>query len=207
MKIVFMRHGLAKAPVDRYPNHDTMLLSERGIDQAKESVKSLVDIDFDTAYVSPLARTQHTFKLFQEWKQVNFFLCPELEERCFKSLYGRRFADIEADLGSVFSSRLQGLNADLLDLEGEETLVQCKERISKFLNDLRKKNHKKVLIVGHGGPHEWLICSLLGVENRNRFVSLGEARFSLFEIQDSSGIGADRIHALNIDGESLVKLI
>ena len=145
MNLYILRHGFTMLNKERKYNGqvDEDLLLE-GIEQAKEAREELKDMDFDVIYCSPLLRTKHTCDIVNS-KHIPVIYDDRIKERTLGRLDGK---DLEKEglpkenfYNYYFKSNIEGF---------EESPVFY-ARVHSFINELKEKEYKNVLIITHGG--------------------------------------------------------
>ncbi len=152
MKLYVVRHG------ETAENAQGILCGQRidsplndiGIAQAKETAKILQHYKFDAVYCSPLKRAQQTAEIIVKNTDYVVILDDRLRERDYGNLTGKSWA---ANFGEAAEKYRR------LDIEqkfdyrvyGGESAGDVWGRLNSFLNDLRKKEYRSVLLVAHGG--------------------------------------------------------
>lgn len=122
-------------------------LSEKGIKEAKELVTALSKHNYDLIIVSPLRRTRQTIQpYFDSLKQRPTALVDQLTiERDLGDFTNTRSGDgkIPADISA------QGKDKTAWQPKGGESTVQVGYRAQQFLEEIKKRKEKSVLICAH----------------------------------------------------------
>jgi broad specificity phosphatase PhoE len=147
---VLVRHGETDWNREqRFQGHADVPLNETGRAQARELARSLLDVRFDAAYSSPLARALETATIVAQ--------PHDLEVRTTTAL-------MEVDLGSwsgltrdEVATRFPGGYSRWLEYghgwEDGETYAELGERVeSGILEIATRHREERVLAVTHGGP-------------------------------------------------------
>jgi broad specificity phosphatase PhoE/predicted kinase len=192
--ILYLRHGAAAVPAGRYPDHETMSLSSRGREQVLGARDAIRRLEPHALVVSPLLRARETAELLADALGLEAIVDERLRERTFPELYGLAFDEIARRWGPTVINELDW-NSDHVDIPGAETLDAACARVLEAIANLAGLPHRRILVVGHGGPHGWICSAVFGAGSRlGRAVELGPARMSAF----SSGRGEiTRVRALN----------
>lgn len=152
MKLVFVRHGETdynKVHRAQGQRIDTGL-NEIGRRQAQETALLLTD-DFEAIFTSPLKRAFETAQIINERFQKNLIKRNELMERDYGSLSGTTWEETEAITGK-HDLRDRDLRQEYdYRSYGGESVEDVRARLMKFLDELKKENYQKVLVVSHGG--------------------------------------------------------
>lgn len=144
MKIIFVRHGLTRANIEKnYSTPDTRL-EESGLyilDRTKELLKKY---DFDQVYTSGLIRSQETAKILG----FDYFLVDErLNEMDFGDFKGQNIYKVRENQKNFFEKEKEAYY-DLPYPNGESRREVIK-RLSSFLDE-KSKNDKNILCISHG---------------------------------------------------------
>lgn len=184
LEVMFLRHGLPDFPEGRYPDHLLMPLSERGRAEARAARHAVERFDPEVVYTSDMLRAVETAAIAAP--NVRPTTTEALRERTFPSLYGRTLGEIRETHPSEILAVLRG-NSDRWEPSDAETLDEARERVRSFMTKLRlQHDFKRVLIVGHGGPHSWIVEDALGVDlTGSRAMRLDTGCFSLFRLGPS----------------------
>jgi alpha-ribazole phosphatase len=117
--------------------------------------------NFDSVYCSPLLRCK---ELATELKYDNVVYEKALMEMNFGDWENKKWDDINQD-------ELNHWMADFVNVKtpNGENLRELFQRVQSFFNHLRKKEHKKVLIITHAGVIRCLWAYLLDIPLQNIF--------------------------------------
>lgn len=142
MKIYIVRHGeVLHNRLKQYNNQDEDL-TKIGIKQAKEVCKKIENIDYDFIISSPLIRTKHTAEIINV-KNKKIIFDNRLEERNPGSLSGKPLEVTNRDEYWNYYTDIQyGTSENIQDFF---------KRVYDFLEDLKTKDYKNILIVAHSG--------------------------------------------------------
>ncbi len=143
--IYFVRHG---STYDNENNnilsgHNSVELSKKGIEQAKETATKLKDTQFDICFCSPLKRTQQTLKYILKYhKNLPVVFDDRLKER--------DYGEITNMPSSV--CKFERWNANEKIPFKMESIPEMFDRIASFYDEiLNKYKGKNILIVSHSG--------------------------------------------------------
>lgn len=207
--ICLMRHGDAAIDPDYYGRHDTMPLSTVGRNQARNAAESLRDIEFKRLIVSPLERSVETAAAITQATGLEPEFDERFAERVHKPFFGLSYTQIANDYGREVSDALKNGESDSVKLDGFESLKECQDRTWNAICDIFRRGIGPVLVVAHGGPHEWLAKSILNIRDWSkptRQFSLDKCGISVFSFsRDEKCCG--RIVRLNVPLQPGVKLI
>lgn len=170
MKLYIIRHGQTDCNKNhRYNCRYDEDINETGVEQAKNAINTIKNLDIDLIICSPLTRTRHTSKI------INVNNIP--------TIYDDRI--IERD-GGVLTNTLiddyfvkEYYNYYSTNIvEGLETLPELFNRIHGFLDDIKiKYKGKNILLVTHGAvakaiqfyfqelPEDGMILNISGQKN------------------------------------------
>ncbi len=199
--LLFLRHGAPEYPQDIYPDPFTMRLSAHGRAEARAAQPGVRRFGPDVVISSDFTRAMETAELATTGTQFKVEQSEALRERVFLQLVGRAVPDLLAKLGADGRSIMNG-NSDIVELADDETYVQARERVLAFFDALPVRfGGKRVLVVSHGGPHQWLVERALGVDLKGvRQYRWDTGSFSRFTI---SARGT-RLEALNVGPGAVV---
>lgn len=139
MKIVVVRHGDVPSHNKGKACDDNEVLTERGIEQAKELRKKLGKYRFDAIYCSALQRTKEMAQIITEGQDIEITIDERLNTR----------------------RKQKGMSLNLLadkaywdlhyhDYDGKiEPLSEFYNRVCQFLGEITTKSYDTVLIVTH----------------------------------------------------------
>jgi probable phosphoglycerate mutase len=197
--LLFLRHGAPDYPHEVYPDPFGMPLSSEGRAEAVAARAAVRRFAPDVIVSSNFASAVETAQLACAGADVE--TVDDLRERVFLQLVGKSFDEIRADLGDRATGILSG-NSDLVELAPDESYDAARARALSFFDALPARyGGKRVLVVGHGGPHSWLVERALGVElkgvRRPRWDTGCFSRFTL-------SAGQTRLEVMNIAPGSVV---
>ena len=142
MKIYIVRHGqVPHNALNQYNTNDEDL-TDIGIEQALELKKKIKDKDFDIIFSSPLIRAKHTAQIITDDKKDIVF-DERLKERNCGNLSGQ-------PLGVTNREEYWNYYTDI-QYGTSENIQDFFKRVYDFLDELKTKDYKNVLIVGHSG--------------------------------------------------------
>lgn len=142
MKIYLVRHGQVKHNLLRKYSTEDEDLTELGIQQAEELKKKISNISFDIVISSPLLRATHTEYILTNYDD-SIIVDDRLRERSCGTLSGQPIDVTDREeYWNYYSSISYGINENIQDFF---------QRVFDFLDELKTKNYKNVLIVAHSG--------------------------------------------------------
>jgi alpha-ribazole phosphatase len=148
MEVVFVRHGQTNYNLRHLCNSDPLVdvcLTGLGKDQARNVGEKLKGELYDSIYVSDLPRTRESSEIIREFGSFG-----EVEVKEDKRISDRK-TGFEGRLVSDFRNVIEE-DVFYFKPEGGESFQEEKERVFSFLEDLRKMDYKRVLVVSHGEP-------------------------------------------------------
>ena len=163
-RLLLVRHGETDLHSARaFVGHRDVDLNASGYEQAEKLAQRLADEKIDYIYSSDLRRAWLTARPIAAKHELGVTVCPELREMDYGSADSLTFDEIKR-----LYPELAGLCANWslkLQFPGGESVDQLTERLVRFLDKLKQHSAEEtVLIVSHGGPLRFMICSLLGLE-------------------------------------------
>ena len=141
MKVYIVRHGQVPHNASKQYNKTDEDLNECGISQALKLREEIKDINFDIIISSPLIRAKHTAEIINNNNEIDF------EDRI-----------IERDCGSLNGQPIESTNREeywnyytTIQYGTSENIKEFFNRVYNFLDELKTKEYKSVLIVAHSG--------------------------------------------------------
>lgn len=183
--ILFMRHGDADTPACTHPDHHCMGLSESGRLQARQAAQDLSGLPVDRLIASPLPRAVETASHLAQAVALPIETDDRLEERVLRPLYGKSYDQIAREYGNEISDALARGDSDAVSIPGVDDLPGYADRVRACRAEIGPAQARLTIIVGHGGPHEWFLGSLLSDSGLlpRRWFTLGKCRTSLFRFE------------------------
>lgn len=142
MKVYIVRHGEVPHNALKMYNSQNEDLTDNGIMQALELRDKIKDIKFDKVISSPLLRTIHTENILTYYDDSII-----TDDRL-----------IERDCGDLSGQPIEVTNREeywnyYTDIQygTSENIQEFFKRVYNFLDELKDKDYKKVLIVAHSG--------------------------------------------------------
>jgi broad specificity phosphatase PhoE len=199
--LLFMRHGAPDYPAGVYPDPFTMGLSARGRAEARAAQPAIRRFTPDIVISSDFARAEETAKLVTAGTELKAETTEALRERVFLQLVGKETSTILAEMGAD-GQRIMGGNSDSVELAPDESYADARERVLAFFGSLPARyGGKRVLVVAHGGPHQWLVERALGVDLKGvRRYRWGTGCFSRFTLS----FRETRLEAMNLGPSAVV---
>ena len=163
MKIYLVRHGEVNHNLYGLYSREDEDLNETGIKQAKELRESIKNIEYDFIISSPLSRAKHTANIINI-ENKNIIIDDRLKER---------------DPGSLSGQPLEVTNREeywnyyeTIQYGTSEDIKKFFNRIYNFLDELKTKDYRNILIVAHSGVSKAFSGYFNGIDD-GRFLNRG----------------------------------
>lgn len=141
MRIYIVRHGQVPHNALHKYNTTDEDLTEYGISQAVELSKKIKNKHFDIIISSPLIRAKHTAEIIANNREI--FYDDRIKERSCGSLSGQPLeVTNREEYWNYYTSIQYGTS---------ENIQEFFKRVYNFLDELKTKDYKSVLIVAHSG--------------------------------------------------------
>ncbi|HEY3525091.1 MAG TPA: histidine phosphatase family protein [Nitrososphaeraceae archaeon] len=163
--IAFVRHGEADNNVKRLlvGRHIESHLTERGIQQVKDTGQHLKKLKIDRVYVSPVTRTIETAKIICEINDLQYQTDERLYEIELGDLVGMNYDDVIEKHGNLFLKFYSG-DDPILDSYGIESFSAVKKRVKNLLDEsIKNYPDKNLLFVTHLDPIKAAVSIMLGL--------------------------------------------
>ena len=163
--IAFVRHGEADNNVKRLlvGRHIESHLTERGIQQVKDTGQHLKKLKIDRVYVSPVTRAIETAKIICDINDLQYQTDERLYEIELGDLVGMNYDDVIEKHGNLFLKFYTG-DDPILDSYGIESFSAVKKRIKNLLDESMKNYPaKNLLFVTHLDPIKAAVSIMLGL--------------------------------------------
>ena len=164
MKIYIVRHGQTPSNLAGVYNLIEEDLNENGIEQAKALGEKIKDLDYEVIYCSPLKRTIHTANIINSHNKEMIF-DERLVERKHGKLSGMPWNTVDRE------KHWNYYNEEKYD--NEESVPELFQRVHSFLDELKYKEHKSILVVAHSGVSKAFYGYFNGIPEDGRFLKLG----------------------------------
>lgn len=142
MKIYLIRHGEVNHNLHRLYNREDEDLNETGIKQAEKLKEKIKNIEYDFIISSPLTRAKHTANIINI-ENKDIIVDDRLSERDPGSLSGQPIEVTNREEYWNYYTTIQ--------YGTSENIKEFFNRVYNFLDELKTKNYKNVLIVAHSG--------------------------------------------------------
>lgn len=175
MKLYVIRHGRTpwneKGLMQGWVN---IKLSETGKKEAKYIREKLKNISFDICISSPLKRTLETASIVTDNK-YKIITDELLIERNLGEFEGKKYAEYEKL--NYWDYKLNN------DSYGVEPVKDILKRTSSFLNNLKEKNYKTVLIVSHAATIRAINYNIIGYDSNTDFLEFKPTHGEIYEYE------------------------
>jgi len=133
-------------------------LNEKGKEQANAFFETYQSIDFQVIITSKLKRTKETVASFIE-KGIPHYAFAEINEMGWGIHEGKTGTpEMRED---YLQTNEAWINGDFTpSVEGGESALALKKRLERFVNMLKKRSEKTILICSHGRAISGLMCVL-----------------------------------------------
>jgi len=142
LKVYIVRHGEVNHNLYKIYSNENEDLNETGINQALLLKEQIKNIEYDIIISSPLLRTIHTSQIIN-FKNKEIIIDERLEERNPGSLSGKSLEITNREEYWNYYTDIQ--------YGTSENIQVFFNRVYSFLDELKTKNYKSVLIVAHSG--------------------------------------------------------
>ena len=163
MKVYLVRHGEVNHNLYKLYNREDEELNETGIKQAKQLRDKIKNIKYDFIISSPLSRARQTATIINV-DNKNIIIDDRLKER---------------DPGSLSGQPLEVTNREeywnyytTIQYGTSENIKEFFNRVYNFLDELKTKDYKNVLIVAHSGVSKAFSGYFNGINN-GKFLNRG----------------------------------
>ncbi len=163
MKVYIVRHG--QVPHNALGQYNTADedLTELGIQQAEELKDKIKNLHFDIVISSPLLRATHTEYILTNYDS-SIITDERLRERSCGTLSGQPLEVTNREEYWNYNSNIQyGINENIQDFF---------KRVYAFLDELKTKDYKSVLIVAHSGVSKAFSGYFEGIQD-GKFLNRG----------------------------------
>lgn len=182
MDLYVIRHGQSETNVDRrFGGWAQVSLTEKGMDQARQTHEKLKEITFDRIISSDLLRAKQTTELV--FPGCAYTEDARLREVSVGAVLERRSrTECLEQYGEPLQNAMK--NRDFTAFGGESTGDQMK-RLAEFMDDLAGiSDDERIAVVCHEGSIYCMLCYVLGAYVEYRHVEAGNASFSRFRCQN-----------------------
>ena len=165
-RLFLCRHGESEYNAKKIiQGHIDTFLTPKGIFQARLAGEILKRFPIEKIYTSDLRRAYQTATIIGDILGIEVIVDERIREMNFGQWEGRAYDDIYKNHIEDWSNWLK--NPVACPLPSQEEFHKFEERLRGFLEDIKMKDEENVLIVGHGGSIQGIICmeTCIGFEN------------------------------------------
>ncbi len=186
-QLYLVRHGETDWNAERrVQGQKESKLSERGVAQAMERSKRIVELDFDAVYCSSSQRTRQTVHGLLEGQVDSVHYQDNLREM----LMGVWEGELRDDIDKTHPEQQKNFfeNPELFELEGSETFAELQQRGVSALTDIVASHAgQRVLVVSHGAIIKATVLHYLGWPLKQMWVEplIDNCSFSVLDYSDS----------------------
>lgn len=162
MKVYLVRHGEVPHNIMKKYSSSDEDLTLNGIKEAEALKESIKDIEFDVIFSSPYQRAKHTAKIITNNKDI--VVDKLLKERYCGSLNEQPLESTDREEYWNYYTTIQ--------YGTSENIKEFFARVFTFLENLKEKNYKNVLIVAHSGVSKAFSAYFEGIKN-GKFLNRG----------------------------------
>ena len=163
MKVYIVRHGEVPHNALKQYNTNDEDLTELGIEQAEELRKKIKNMNFDIIICSPLNRAKHTAKIINI-NDTKIIYEERIRERSCGNLSGKPLEVTNREEYWNYNTTIQ--------YGTSEDIRLFFKRVYSFLDELKTKNYKNVLIVAHSGVSKAFSAYFEGIQD-GKFLNRG----------------------------------
>ena len=164
MKIYLVRHGEVNHNLYKMYSNEDEDLNETGIQQAEELKAEIEKLEYDIVISSPLLRAKHTANIIN-CKNKNVIIEERLKERDPGSLNGQSLKVTDREEYWNYYSKIK--------YGTSESMTILFDRVKEFLDELKTKEYKSLLIVAHSGVSKAFYGYFNGIPEDGKFLKLG----------------------------------
>ncbi|WP_457625523.1 histidine phosphatase family protein [Persephonella sp.] len=164
--IILIRHGESEYNAKRIvQGHIDTALTPAGIVQARLAGEALKNFSVEKIISSDLRRAYTTATIIGDILDLPVEKDSRIREMSFGEWEGRSYEHIFQTDYRTFNNWLK--NPVACPLPSQEDIEEFRKRISSFYEDLLKMEEKNILVVGHGGSIQGILCVAcnIGFEN------------------------------------------
>lgn len=160
-ELYIVRHGETDLNITHAClGHADVPMNKTGFEQVRRLAQKLIDIEFDTVYVSPLARTVDTATAIK--KRAPMTMSYGLIERDYGEWENMTFEEIEKKYPDKYSQWRENW-VDFV-LPGGESAQQHQKRVNETIDKITEEHKdERILIVTHLGTARHIISHILGL--------------------------------------------
>jgi len=162
-RLIFVRHGQTIWNLEmKYQGQTDIVLTEKGLLQAKLVSKRLANEPLSAVYSSDLNRAFRTAEAIASTHGLNVIAIPELREISFGEWEGLTYNNINSGWPSIMDKLFTC--PDEVRIPGGETFPELKERASSAVQRIVAAHpNETVAVVSHGGTIRTILCAALDI--------------------------------------------
>jgi len=183
--IVLMRHGESEYNAKRIvQGHIDTDLTPAGIVQARLAAEALKNFGIQKIFSSDLKRAYRTALIAGDVLNLPVHRDKRIREMNFGEWEGRSYDQIFETDYHTFQNWLK--NPVACPLPSQEEISRFENRIKEFFNQLMRQEEENILVVGHGGSIQGLLCVACGMGMENLW-ALKHSNTGISVIQVNNG--------------------
>ncbi|MDE5582769.1 MAG: histidine phosphatase family protein [Ruminococcus sp.] len=160
--LYIMRHGQTEWNAKhKLQGRTDIPLSDKGRTMARSAGNEYRNIHFDVCYCSPLVRAKETAEILLKDRNIPVITDDRLVEMSFGVYEGKEncFQLKESNIYTLFKQP----EKYIVPVENGESFDELYSRTGEFIREVvepQLKEHKDILIVGHGAMNNSIICQI-----------------------------------------------
>ena len=160
------RHGESEYNAKKIiQGHIDTFLTPKGIFQARLAGEQLKKYSIQRIYTSDLRRAYQTATVIGDILGIEPVVDKRIREMHFGSWEGLAYEIIYKDHTELWNNWLK--NPVACPLPSQEEFKDLEKRLKDFLYEIKSKDEENVLVVGHGGSIQGIICMEMGLGFEN----------------------------------------
>lgn len=168
MKIYLVRHGQTLANAQkRYLGKDNSPFTPLGIEQNKNTLSKLAQINFDSVYSSPSERCLSIAQKITSAKMMDAIADKRLAEINFGTFEGLTWQEAREKYPDEFESLCQ--NPLEFRFPGGESQKELDIRIRSILDEITQSEHENIAVFSHGGAIMSILSQLLELSPQQKW--------------------------------------
>lgn len=164
LKIYLVRHGQVNHNLMKIYSNEDEDLNETGIKEAYELREKLENISYDVIISSPLKRALHTANIINS-KNKEIIIDERLRERNPGNLSGKPLEVTNREEYWNYYAKIQ--------YGTSENIREFFDRVKDFLDELKTREYKSIIIVAHSGISKAFYGYFNGIPKDGKFLNLG----------------------------------
>lgn len=180
-------------------------LNDTGRAQADALFEAYKEVDFDMVYTSKLVRTKETAMHFLN-KGIPHIEDADINEISWGIFEGKGANDVQISMKEAYRNLNDKWEAEDYDarIEEGESAAEMAFRLNRFLDKLKAREEKKILVAMHGRAIRCFICLIAGrpIKYMNDYAHSNTGVYKVVQSQDRLNIvvsnNVDHLKELNI---------